>query len=190
MENTYTYTARSAVNAEEVITFTLYNNSLSIGLGVPLEHVERAIAAGADEGEEPESAGEEPKEKTDAKEKKAPVKSWLKPMAISAIERTTHPFNVNDVSASATGGGLSVIAWVRSGGLRLAPVVFKLSPVDNPDAAKSFVEELERRKKAAPSKATFPGPLDYWASWVAAGFTALIFLVVWLRKQYKQRASA
>jgi hypothetical protein len=56
MENTFTYTARSAYAPEKVVTFTLYDNSMSVELGVPLEHLERALA-GRKEAEKAEADG-------------------------------------------------------------------------------------------------------------------------------------
>jgi hypothetical protein len=35
LENTYTYTARSADHPERVVTFTLYDHSMSVELGAP-----------------------------------------------------------------------------------------------------------------------------------------------------------
>ena len=40
-----------------------------------------------------------------------------------------------------------VTAWPRIGELRLAPVNFNMGPVDNQDAAKAFVDELEQRQQ-------------------------------------------
>jgi len=40
MENTYTYTARSIEDPEQVVTFTLQDHRMSVGLGAPLEQIE------------------------------------------------------------------------------------------------------------------------------------------------------
>ena len=40
MESTYTYTARNAEDIREVVTFTLYDHHMSVGLGAPIENIE------------------------------------------------------------------------------------------------------------------------------------------------------
>jgi hypothetical protein len=175
MEKTYTYTARSADNAEQVVTFTFYNHNLLVDVGAPIEHVERALQARqAKEGEE---------------EAEYHVQPWLKPMAISAVERTTHPFNLSDVYADADGEKLSVTAWVRAGGLRLAPVTFKMARVDNIDAAQAFVKQLEARKADGGPSRRFPGPLDYWVTWAVGALSTVVVLGAWLRKRYKEASA-
>jgi hypothetical protein len=168
MENTYTYTARSADNPEKVVTFTCYDHSLVVDVGVPIEQIERALQA--------RQAGEE----------EYRAQPWLKPMAISAIERGTRPFNVADVYAGADDGGLSVTAWVRAGGLRLAPVIFNMETVDNPQAAEAFVEELEKRRASVDRPSRFPGVLDYWVSWFVSGFSVVAVLATWLYRRYRE----
>ena len=155
MENTFTYTARSALAPEEVVTFTLYDDRMSVDLGAPIEHVERALQ---DMQEKPEAEEEE-------EEAKASFYA-IKPTAISLLERGTHPFRIGDVSAQARNGGLAVTAWVRAKGLRLAPVHFGWEQVDNPEGAHTFVEQLRARKEAASSPGWLRGPMDYWASWL------------------------
>ena len=200
MENTYTYTARSAMNPEMVVTFTLYDQYLTIDAGVPIEHLERAIEArraaaeAAKKGEEEEIEEEleaeeaEEMEETEEVEAHLSIRPWLKPMVISAVERTTRPFNVADVSAKAKGGGLRLAAWVRAGGLRLAPVSFRMERVDNPEAAEAFVEELDRRKESAPRPSSLPGFMDYWISWIGAAISMMIVLGIWLRRRSHEEA--
>lgn len=166
-DNTYTYTARSADQPEHVVTFTLHDHSVSVEPGAPLEHVERALQA---EKGETEAGGE------------SRIQPWLKPMAVSVMERVTRPFSVADVDASAEDGGLQVTQWVRTGGLRLAPIVFVMKRVDNPEAAQAFVEELERRKTFATRPGKFRGPLDYWGGWFLVGFVMTILLWIGLRR--------
>jgi hypothetical protein len=174
MEKTYTYTARSADNPEQVVTFTFYDHHLIVDVGAPIEHVERALQARhAEEDEEVEYH----------------IQPWLKPMAISAIERSTHPFNVSDVYADVDEQRLSVTAWVRAGGLRLAPVTFNMAHVDNPDAAQAFVKQLEARKAGGELAGRLPGPLDYWATWFVGAFSTVALLGAWLRKRYKEAAA-
>jgi len=171
MENTYTYTARSADDPEKVVTFTLYDHHLIVDVGAPIEHVERALQARQAEEEEEEDYQVQP---------------WLKPVAVSAIERSTRPFNAADVYADTDNGKLSVTAWVRAGRLRLAPVVFNVENVDNLDAAEAFVDELEKRKTSIDRPSPFPGVLDYWASWFAGGFSIAAILAAWLHKKYRE----
>lgn len=168
LENTYTYTARSADNPEQVVTFTLHDHSLSVGVGVPLEHVERAL--GPEEGE-----GEA--------EAEHHIQPWLKPMAVSLIERGTRPFNVADVNARAEDEWLHVRAWFRAGGLRLAPITLIAGRVDNPEAARAFVQELNERKAPAAGLARVLGILDYWATWFLAGFLLVFLLESWRRRK-------
>ena len=51
MENTYTYTARSIEYPEQVVTFTLQDHHMSVGVGAPLEQIETVLQQ-ADAGEE------------------------------------------------------------------------------------------------------------------------------------------
>lgn len=173
MEQTYTYTARSAEDPEEVVTFTFYDHGLIVDVGAPIEHVERTLQArqAEDEGEEEEGVQIQP---------------WLKPMAVSALERGTRPFDVSDVYAGLEEGDLSLTAWVRAGGLRLAPVIFNIAHVDNIDAAQAFVEELEARKAEGQRAGRFPGLLDYWATWFVGALSSVVLLGAWLRKRYKE----
>jgi len=173
MKKTYTYTARNADEPAQVVTFTLYDHSMSVELGAPLEHIERALQSVSEEIEE---------------EKEARVYAWLKPVVVSLLERGTRPFDIVDVDASVKDGGLRITAWGRSGGLRVAPVTFAMERVDNPAAAQAFVEELNRRKASAARPGKFSGPLDYWVTWFLTGFLAAALLVGWLRKRDKETA--
>ena len=111
MENTYTYTARSVENPKQVVTLTLQDHHMSVGLGAPLEQIETVLQQ-ADAGEE--TAGEAAQGAQD--------KLWLRPLAISLLERGVGPFRVADVNAAAEEDWLRVNAWYRAGGLALAPV--------------------------------------------------------------------
>jgi hypothetical protein len=172
-ENTYTYTARSAEDPTQVVTFTLHDHSVSVELAAPLEHVERALS-----GEEGEAEAAS----------KAEIRPWLKPMAISVMERVTRPFNIADMIASAEDDRLHVKAWVRAGGLRVAPFVLMMEHVDNPEAAQAFASEVEERKATAGHPGRFRGPLDYWASWLLAGLVMGTLLWIGLRREEKEIA--
>jgi hypothetical protein len=117
------------------------------------------------------------------------IQPWLKPLAVSAIERSTQPFSVKDVYADVDEQQLTVTAWVRAGGLRLAPVTFRMAHVDNPDAAQAFVRQLEVRKTGSRRPGRFPGLLDYWATWFVGAFSTVVLLSAWLRKRYREAAA-
>jgi hypothetical protein len=183
MENTFTYTARSAHAPDKVVTFTLFDNSMSVELGVPLEHLERALA-GREEAEETKEAMEvEPAEVQEEDEAPAATNAYyaLKPMAVSLMEKSRQPFSVADVSARAENGGLDVTAWMRAKGLRLAPIRFDWDRVDNPDGAKAFAREVRARNRVTSRPGRFGGIMDYWISWLAFG--ALILALFWPHKR-------
>jgi len=170
MENTYTYIARSAEDPAQVVTFTLYDHNLSIGLGAPLEHLERAVQSATADVENEEK-------------RRFPVQPWLRPVAISLVERGTHPFDVSDVSAVAQDDWLSVRAWFRSGGLRLVPITLLRGRVDNPEAAQAFAQELDRRRASTAGLSRWLGVLDYWATWLVGGFLMVVLFQVWRRRK-------
>ena len=173
MEETYTYTARSAEDPDQVVTLTLHDQGMSVDLGVPLERLERAIESASSEGEGIRGleAGK-----------------WLKPTAMSIVQWGTRPFDVVDVDAESDGEGLRMTAWVRMGGLKLVPVSFAMDRVDNPDAARAFIAELDRRKRTTKASTGLPGPLDYWFSWFAAVAVSAVVAAVWLRQREKRKA--
>jgi hypothetical protein len=179
MAETYTYTARSAENPERVVTFTLRNRRMSVGVGAPLEQVEQAIRLGRGEEEEAEAVEEGAEAELKVREAERP-KLWLRPLAISLIERGTRPVHVDDVVANLADDWLQVRAWVRAGGLRLIPVTLIDGRVDNPVAAQDFVEEVQERKTV--TGLNIFGLLDYWATWVVAGVAALVMFQQWRRK--------
>lgn len=163
MENTYTYIARSAKNPRRVATFTLHGNRMSVGMGVPFEQMESLLPGGQ----------EDSAEDTGTLESHAP---WIQPLVVALLERRSEPFHISDVEVRHTNGGLHVHAWSRLAGLRLIPVMFRWSEVDNPAAAADFLREVEERKEQASTVRKFVGFLDYWVSW-AAGLAALLLVV-------------
>jgi hypothetical protein len=178
MVETYTYTARSAEQPERVVTFTLRDSRLSVSTGAPLEQVERAIQIGRGEDW---PAGQEIEERTPvgAAEGESPS-LWLRPLAISVIERGTRPIHVDDVMAQLTDDWLHVRAWVRAGGLRLVPVTLIDGRVDNSVAARDFVNELHERKSSRGLNVL--NVFDYWATWIAAVAGGLLALQLWRKK--------
>ncbi len=177
MANTYTYTARSAENPERVVTFTLRGSRMSVGVGAPLEQVEQAIRLGRGEAEE--DGGEAKETGVEVQEEDKP-KLWLRPLAVSLVERGTQPVHVDDVAAKVMDDWLQVRAWIRTGGLRLFPITLIDGRVDNPVAARDFVEEVEERKTV--SGFDVFGVFDYWATWIVAGVAALVMLQKLRRK--------
>ncbi|MGD1993726.1 MAG: hypothetical protein PVI59_11085 [Anaerolineae bacterium] len=169
MENTYTYTARSAVNPENVVTFTLHDSWMSVGPGAPVEQVERVLKSESQAGEK---AGLD-----------VTHRLWLKPLAISLLERGTRPFHIVDVDASLEDGRLNVRAWLRTGGLRLFPISLITGRVDNPEAAQAFIHEVDRRQTKAGRPGILFGWLDYWATWLITGVALIWLLEAWRRSR-------
>lgn len=203
MEHTFTYTARSVEHPERVVTFTLYDHHVSVDLAAPLEQVARALqerarrAAEETNGREAAEAEEVTEGEAQAETKGQPEESiepapefqryaWIKPATVSLLERATQSFDVNDVRASAEHGGLRVTMWVRTKGLRLAPVVFAWRQVDNPQGAENFAEELNRRREVSDPPGRFRGLMDYWASWLLAGLLAFVLFLPRRRKSKRE----
>jgi hypothetical protein len=176
MAKTYTYTARSAEDPQRVVTFTLRDSRMSVGVGAPLEQEEQVIRLSRDQ-ESAEEGEARPKEGV-AEQKGA--KLWLRPVAVSLVERGTRPVHVDDVVARLDGDWLQVRAWIRTGGLRLLPITLIDGRVDNAVAAQDFVEQVRERRTDGGLK---PFDLfDYWATWVAGGLIALLMFRRWRRK--------
>jgi hypothetical protein len=167
MENTYTYTARSIENPEQVVTFTLQDHHMSVGVGAPMDQIETVLQQ-VDTGEEGES--------------ESPANLWLRPLAVSLLERGVGPFRVADVNASAEEDRLRVNAWYRTGGLALAPITLMNGRVDNPLAAQAFVEELEERKSEVTGIGDLLNVLDYWVTWILGAALMLGLFQIWRRK--------
>lgn len=170
MEETYTYTARSPEHPEQTITFTLRNEHLSVDLSAPVEQVERLLQARQEEEEGAEA------------EEQAEGGVWLKPLAVSLLERGVGPFRVSDVNALAREDTLRVKAWYRAGGLGLVPVTLIDSRIDNPAAAHAFVQEIARRKEEASAAIGPLALLDYWITWLVAVVGLIALFNFWRRK--------
>lgn len=169
-ENTYTYTVRSQEDPEKSATFTLHNGSVSVQLSTTmLEQVEN-VAASLKSDEDTN------------------VTYWAKPLATGLVQKILRPFPVNDFDADLADESLQTTAWLRTGGLRLAPITMTWHDVDNPDAAQAFVQELDNRKQSAPSIRSYPSLLDYWASWIIAGASLIVFTAAMVRLLQKVRA--
>lgn len=159
MTNTYTYTARSTDDPQRVITFTLREEYLEINLTGMLDSIEEVVSG---------------EEKGDTI--KAQVKTQAKPAALKVMEAFSGPIHISDVTGEVEGEKLKLRVWKRMGGLRAAPVLLDFASVDNPEAAKAFIAELNERKRRVEHLGRFFGPLDYWFGWIAL---AVVLLVLW-----------
>lgn len=159
MANTYTYTARSAQDPERVLTFTLYDDTLSVNLTGVLESLEQVATA--------ESRGEEAKKQ---------LKTQFKPTTLKIVENLSGPVHLGDIKFDLNDGRFNLKSWKRVGGLRFAPLNISIGPVDNPEAAEAFIAEFEQRKAATSHPGKFFGPLDYWFGWVGLALVAVILL--------------
>ena len=108
--------------------------------------------------------------------------SAAKPAVSASLQKLLDPFPLQDFAATLNGDSLKTRAWVRAGGLRLAPVVLNWQNVDNPVAAAAFVDELEQRQAEISGVSRLLSPLDYWLIWVLVGVTAVIIPII-LRQQ-------
>ena len=187
MEKTYTYTARSADHPEKVVTFTLYDRTMSVGVGVPLEQAVRLAEAVRAEDEDEEGLSEAGEAATTTETK---PQLWLKPLAVSLVEQSTTPFRVVDIDAQADGDWLFVRGWVRLGGLRLAPMTLMSGRVDNPDAAQAFAKEVVRRKDALNTGPAIFQVLDYWATWAVLTSVLVSAFTIWRHKSFSEREAA
>lgn len=175
-EDTFTYTARSSVDPSKVATFTLYNGSVSVDLGSALvEQVEESY---------PKVTSATVDDDTSEKD----LTAWIKPAAVGALQKLIKPVQLTDFDAEKSGDALQATAWIRTGGLRLAPIMMNWEEVDNPAGAQAFVTEVRNRKESTQLERGHPAPLDYWASWIAIGLMALALPILFLR-QWQQRRS-
>ena len=164
---TYTYTARNANDPDKVLTFTLDDGHMRVNLTGVIEQA-NTIA----------SSDEKPEEL------KHQVALQMKPTLMKLKEQVSGPVHINDVNAKLNDDQFMVTTWPRLGGLRLAPVRFKMGPVDNQDAAEAFVEELHQRQETKSDTRKFFGPLDYWIGWIG-----LLLLISFLIRKPKTNTS-
>lgn len=170
MEETYTFIARSVSDPLKVATFTLHNSSVSVGIGVPAEQIRTTVEARAEDAEDGD-----------------PPKMWMKPVALSVIGQASEPFRLYDVDAELEQDSLHVTAWMRAGGLRLAPVNMTWEQVDNPTAAQGFVHEIQKRKKAAQASGQLPGLLDYWWTWITGAISIVGLGTAWIIRRMRRK---
>lgn len=171
-ENTFTFTARSGSNPDKSATFTLNNGSVSVELGnVLVEQISKAYDSFSDE------------------EAVQRVGSWFKPAATGTLQKMIEPISLADFDAEMSGDALQTTAWIRAGGLRLAPVMMTWQDVDNPQGAQAFVDELQDRKEVMENVETIPDPFDYWISWFVLGLAAFALPIFLIRLVRKRQAS-
>jgi len=174
MTETYTFTARHALDPEKIITLTLRGEFLQINLTGMLENI------GGFLGEE--SRGEA---------LKSQVKKQARPTMLKVMEEISGPIHISDVKGKVVGRDadkLKITLWKRVGGLRAAPIQLNFGKVDNPQAAKAFIEQLDKRREEADHVGPFWGPLDYWLGWFVMVF-AVIILWKWPPRKGKQSGS-
>lgn len=171
MENTYTYTARSVEDPERVVTFTLHEDRMSVDIGTPVEQIARTLAEVTEEVEGEEEAEEYAPEKH--------KKVWLKPLAVSLVERGTRALRITDVDAHVREDYLALRSWVRLDGLRLVPITLMAGRIDNPAAAVAFVDEVHARKKEFARGLPFLNFLNYWVTWLGAALSMVALFTFW-----------
>lgn len=160
--NTYTYTARNAEDSDKVLTFTLQGEYLKINLTGLADNVGQIL----EEKDDPEAAREQ-------------LTSQVKPTTLKMLEAVSGPLHVSDVKGQISGpngDSLQITAWKRVGGLRAAPIILNMGRVDNPQAAESFLVELQNRKQKASRISKFFGPLDYWFGWLGLVLLVAFFI--------------
>lgn len=184
MEDTYTYIARSVERPERFAIFTLHNHSMSVDVGGLVEQIGTTLES-VGEGEA-EALLEEAVDDTQGEPASREVGSsgpWLLPLAVSIMQRVKRPFNIGDVVADLKERGLAIRAWIRWKGLRLIPIRFKWSEVDNPEAAEAFVDEVSQRRQETRHPGLFQGILDYWITWIGAGLIGGFLVARGLRRK-------
>lgn len=165
MQDTYTFTARSATDPSRVLTLTLHDHHVSVGSGSALEQAIQGQASNQDE---------------------SPIQRlWLRPLALSLLQRGTGPFPVADVFARADADYFSLKTWFRAGGLRLLPITLIQGTVDNPDSAAAFVDELRARKTDSELRFGMLEIFDFWITWIMAVMAVFGFLQLWRRQRDK-----
>lgn len=163
--NTFTFTAREIENPDKIATFTLQNGDVSVQLGnAMLTQVVDTLESESEQSEED-----------------ANLVDLTKASALGTVQKVLHSIPVYDFDVDLEDQKLHTTAWIRTGGLRAVPMSVTWDEVDNPEAARAFVREVNERKKAAPQVNKMPSILDYWAGWLVVGVSGLVFLVTILR---------
>ena len=162
-ENTFTFTARGMQDPDKMATFTLQNGSVSVQLGNAL------LSEMVDVTE------------TYQAEKTVDMADLTKATVVGATHKLLRTLPLQDFEADMDGQSLHTTTWVRKGGLRTIPVSMTWQEVDNPEAARAFVQEVGERKEQLPNVQQLPSILDYWVSWLALGLSGLVLFSVFMR---------
>ena len=164
-DSTFTFTARSVQNPHKLATFTIQDDEVAVQLGEALlEQIEGLFDAFRGDGDQSNR-----------------FSAWLEPAATGALQRVLKPIPLTDFEVDQQNGSLQITAWLRAGGLRLAPILASWKEVDNPAAAQAFAEEVRRRKEALNEDRLLPDPFDYWASWIFLGMLTVGLPFLWWR---------
>jgi hypothetical protein len=168
---TMTFTARSSKNPDRIATFTLQNGHVSVQLGTAmLEQVERVLDALDGEAD-------------------SRLTGWIEPAATGALQKVLQPIPLTDFDANIEGESMRTMAWLRVGGLRLAPLVATWERVDNPAGARAFVNAVRERREKLAENAGLPMLFDYWISWVVTGLLSLTLPFLWWQWWRKHRGA-
>ena len=162
-ENTLTFTARGIQDPDKMATFTLQNGSVSVQLGNTLLKEMVNVS------------------ETYQAEEDVNMADLTKATAVGAAQKMLRTLPLQDFDANIDGNTLHTTAWIRKGGLRAAPVSMTWQEVDNPDAARAFVQEVEDRKEQLPKVQALPSILDYWVSWLVLGVSGVVAFVIMLQ---------
>jgi hypothetical protein len=165
MTKTYTLTVRDGINPQRTLTLTLYPEFVRINLTGLWDQL-GTIAVAEDK----------------PNEVKTQIKNQVQPATLKFLEAISGPVHIKDFSANLEGERFSILVWQRFRKLRLAPIQLVIDPVDNPDAAEAFINELDQRQEEASRVFRFPGILDYWLTWVGM-FLGFIALILWPQKR-------
>lgn len=162
-ENTLTFTARGIEDPDKMATFTLQNGSVSVQLGNALLTEIVNIS------------------ETYQAEEDVNIADWTKATAVGAAQKMLRTLPLQDFDADMDGNTLHATAWIRKGGLRIAPVPMTWQKVDNPEAARAFVKEVDDRRNHLPDVQALPSILDYWASWLVIGVSGVVAFMIMLQ---------
>lgn len=156
MAKTYTYTARQATQPELLITFTLSQNYLLIEAG----GLDQTAAAAAADLAALDRLGAGSKIFTILKSSPRPQ------------------LDLVNVDVGIEKDCLRLMAWLRSAERRWLPLTLVLEHVDNPEAARAFVKELNRCKTVLLQQERFAEWLSAKAAWFLAGSFATLAVVI------------
>lgn len=164
MTKTYTLTARDGLNPDQTITLTLFPEYVRVNLTGLWDQFGKIATA---------------EDKPD--EVKSQIQSQVQPATLKLLETISGPVHIKDFDAALKDNRFTIQVWQRFRKLRLAPIQLVIDPVDNPDAAAAFIDELQKRQDKASRAARFPGILDYWFTWVGM-LLGVIALILWPQK--------